>query len=86
MIQILLVICCVFACPLLMGGMMLVMGKDHQAAKLKREVRRLNCASARRRLAVAAASTLDEGGPRAAVSSADDPSSPVEESSAVSAG
>jgi hypothetical protein len=70
MIQVLLVACCVFGCPALMGGMMWFMGRDHEGAKLEREVRRLNRVAARRRLAVAAASTLDEGAnPPAAMNS-----------------
>lgn len=60
MIQLLLVACCVFACPVLMGGMMWFMGRDPQGAKLEREVRRLNRDAARRRLTVAPASPLDE--------------------------
>jgi hypothetical protein len=71
MIQLLLVGCCIFACPALMGGIMWFMGRDHQAAKLEREVRRLNAAAARRRLAISA-STLDDGGSQHAAANSRD--------------
>jgi hypothetical protein len=76
MIQLLLVVCCVFACPALMGGIMWFMSRDHQAAKLEREVRRLNAAAARRRLLLPA-STLDDGASQHAAASSTDAPTPV---------
>jgi hypothetical protein len=46
MTALLLGLCCVLACPLLMGGMMWFMGRDRETARLDREVRRLNRAAA----------------------------------------
>ena len=46
--------CCFLGCPLLMGGMMFMM-RDHEGAKLEREIRRLNAQADRRREAIAAA-------------------------------
>jgi hypothetical protein len=69
MIQVLLVVCCVFACPLLMGGMMWFMGRDRESGKIEREVRRLNRAAEARQSAAAASSpTLESSPKRAAVS------------------
>jgi hypothetical protein len=51
-IQLLIVACCVFACPLLTGGTTWVVGRDHRAAKLGREIRRLNRDAARQPRAV----------------------------------
>jgi hypothetical protein len=68
MIQILLVVCCVFACPLLMGGMMWFMGRDREGGKVEREIRRLNRAAEARRLAAEGSSpTLESSSERAAV-------------------
>ena len=39
--QLLLVACCVFACPLLMGGIMWAMSRDWEGKRLERELRRL---------------------------------------------
>ena len=33
---------CAFACPLIMGGLMMGLGRDWEGAKLKREVNRIN--------------------------------------------
>jgi len=40
-LQLLIVVCCVFGCPLLMGGVMWAMGRDWQGKRLDRELRRL---------------------------------------------
>lgn len=63
MIQLLLVVCCVFACPLLMGGMMWFMGRDREGGKIEREIRRLNRAAEARRLAAAGSSPTLESSP-----------------------
>lgn len=47
MAQILLLACCFLGCPLIVGGMMLGIGRDHSARGLEREVRRLNAAAPR---------------------------------------
>ena len=87
MIQLLLVVCCVVACPILMGGVMVFMGRDHSAAKLEREVRRLNRTAARRHLAMAVASPFEDSlSQHAAQNSADELGPPEEESSALAAG
>ena len=41
MLQLLIVVCCVFGCPLIMGGIMWAMGHDWQGNRLDRELRRL---------------------------------------------
>jgi hypothetical protein len=68
MIQILLVVCCVFACPLLMGGMMWFMGRDREGGKVEREIMRLNRAAEARSLAASGSSpTLDSSTERTRV-------------------
>ena len=57
MAQLLVIFCCFLACPLIMGGMMWFIGRDGQAKRLEREIRRLNRQAARR----AAASQTVEG-------------------------
>lgn len=49
MTALLLLFCCVFACPLLMGGAMWFMTRDRETARLERDIRRLNRAAARDR-------------------------------------
>lgn len=41
MLALLIAICCVFGCPLIMGGMMWAIGRDWQGKRLDRELRRL---------------------------------------------
>jgi len=56
MLQILIVVCCVFGCPLIMGGIMWAMGRDWQGKRLDRELRRLE-----RRAAEAKSTTSHDG-------------------------
>ena len=56
MLQLLIVVCCVFACPLIMGGIMWAMGRDWQGNRLDRELRRLE-----RRAAAAKTATSRDG-------------------------
>ncbi len=51
MAQLLVVACCFLACPLLMGAMMFWIGRDSEGRRLKRELRRINAATDRRRAA-----------------------------------
>ena len=46
MTTVLLLLCCGLGCPLLMGGMVWLLGRDRESARLEREVRRLNRAAA----------------------------------------
>ena len=41
MIALLIAVCCVFGCPVIMGGIMWAMGRDWQGRRLERELRRL---------------------------------------------
>ena len=69
MAQLFVIFCCFLGCPLLMGGMMWFIGRDGQAKRLEREIRRLNREAARRAVAshtvqspVIAAAADDGGG------------------------
>jgi hypothetical protein len=49
MIRVLILVCCVFGCPLIMGGVMWFLGRDRVAAAIDREIRRLNRVAAQSR-------------------------------------
>lgn len=47
MAQLFVVFCCFLACPMIVGGMMWFIGRDGQAGRVEREIRRLNRVAAR---------------------------------------
>lgn len=49
--QLLIVACCVFGCPLIMGGIMWGMGRDWQGRRWERELRRLERRAAAAKIA-----------------------------------